>query len=509
MPEATPRDQAPAHRRRARVDRRPVLAALAVVAAVGLAVGRGGARPPRAGVTTGTGPVVAPAAALTSSWFCAGATDTATGAAPGRLVLANAGAAAVAGTVTLVPDHGARVAIPVSVPALGRIVLREAVPGGAAWLGALVDLSGGEVSVEQQITSTLGDTAEPCATAGSTSWYFAGGATLVNATSTVSLLNPYATPAIADLTFTTNQGVEAPGDFQGVVVPPDSVVPIDLRSHLRRRTAIATSVSVTAGRLVAWKTDVVTPPAAASPLLGTKAASQPDADPASPYPGVTETLGAPAPSTSWYWPEGGSSAGLTDRYAIYNPGPGTAMLQLAVSLDQGTAEPYSLKLGPDEVVDVSTAGLARIPSGVGYSAELVSTNGVGVVAERVVDAAAPSTLHGTAELLGASRPADRWVVAAGHTSASLAESIVVSNPGTTAARVALVALAGGRQTPVTGIAPAVVAAHGRLVWNLGSHQPGLAAAVVVRSTIPVVVGRDLVGQGRRPGIGLALAVPAP
>lgn len=503
------RAASPPHRRRARIDRRPVLAVVAAVVVVGVLAGRGNSALRPAGAAVDGGPQVAPASALTSSWFCAGATDSPGGAAPGNLVIANDGTQAVSGTATVVGDTGTRASVAVSVPAAGRVVVPEAVPGGAGWVGAFVDLNGGRVAVEEQVTAPLGITAEPCATAGSTSWYFANGATLVNATSTVSLLNPYSSPAIVGLTFTTNEGVEEPSAFQGIYVPAHGIVAVDLGSHLRRRTAIATTVTAVAGRVVAWKTDVVTQPAAGTPLLGTAAAHRANADPASPYAGLTETLGAPARSTRWYWPEGGSSAGVSDRYVVYNPGPGTAELRLAFDLDQGSAEPYTLSLGPDDVVSIDTGSSARIPTGVGYSAVLRATNGVGVVAERVVDAAAPATLAGTAEVLGATTPAAHWLIPAGHAGARLEESVVVANPGSAPVTVEAQALVDGHVQDIPGLGPATLGPGRRLVWNLGSHSANFAAAVVVRASGPVVVGRDLIGLGRRHGIGLALGIPEP
>ena len=118
-------------------------------------------------------------------------------------------------------------------------------------------------------TGRSGGPSTPCATAGSSQWYFATGATLINASVGLSLLNPYPTDAVVDLSFTTDQGVEQPQEFQGLVVPPDGLLTVNLGDHLRRRQAIATTVTARSGRLVAWKTDVVTPPARGEALLGT------------------------------------------------------------------------------------------------------------------------------------------------------------------------------------------------------------------------------------------------
>jgi len=90
-------------------------------------------------------------------------------------------------------------------------------------------------SVEQQISAPSGLSASPCATSGSAQWYFTTGETLVNASMGLTLINPYPSDAIADLSFSTDQGLEVPTEFQGLVVPAGSLLHVDVGSHLRRR----------------------------------------------------------------------------------------------------------------------------------------------------------------------------------------------------------------------------------------------------------------------------------
>ena len=93
----------------------------------------------------------------------------------------------------------------------------------------------------------------PCATSGSARWYFTYGQTLVNAGEEISLLNPYPADSVVDLSFTTDQGVEFPVGFQGIVVPAGGLVSVNIGDHLRRRQQIATTVIARTGRVVAWE----------------------------------------------------------------------------------------------------------------------------------------------------------------------------------------------------------------------------------------------------------------
>jgi hypothetical protein len=499
-----------AHRRRAHVARAPVVVAVAAALAVGLLLGRSGARAAPPPAPPATGPVAAPASALSSSWFCAGATDTAHGEATGRLVVTNAGPRTLRASVTVLAARGSgrRARRYASTVAPGsRASLPESVRGGAAWVGAIVTLDGGDASVEEETTGPLGTTAQPCATSGSSTWYFANGATLVNADSEISLLNPYPAPAIVDLSFTTDQGEEQPGSLQAVVVPGDTLVAVDLRGALRRRRSIATTIRTTTGRVVAWKTDIVTPPAPHQPILGTKAAAEPDADPASPYPGVTVTLGAPTPSVTWAWPEGITEAGVAERYLIYDPGSRAAEVALAVHLDEGSAEPFDLTVGPGQVSTLSMATEARVPPGVGYSVTVRSRNGVPVVAERALSAGAPSRLAGIGELLGASRSARSWLVGAGDVSATLDEILSVASERSRPVRVTVERLTSTGRRPLPGLSAVRVGAHGQLEVDLARVVPGLDAPLVVTASAPVLVGRDLVGRGHGRGVALSLGVP--
>ena len=140
------------------------------------------------------------------------------GTAPGSVVVANSGVGPASGLVTLVPSQGPRVVVPVKIGPNSRATVAEDVPHGAPWIGAIVDIDAGAVAVEQQVSGALGQAATPCATAGSSEWYFSTGATLVNAGVVLSLLNPYPTDAVVDLSFTTDQGVEQPQGFQGLVI---------------------------------------------------------------------------------------------------------------------------------------------------------------------------------------------------------------------------------------------------------------------------------------------------
>jgi Family of unknown function (DUF5719) len=492
--------------------RSPIILAVVGVLLVGVLLNRtgsGSARQSAAAISPV--PVAAPAQALSSSWFCAGATDNGTGngqaSAPGRVVIANSSSVPASGSVTLVPSGGANRTLPVRVGADSSTFVSEQVTGGTPWIGAVVDMDAGAVAVSQEIDSSLGWSATPCATAGSSAWYFATGFTMANAGVELSLLNPYPSDSVVDLSFTTNQGLETPEEFQGLVVPGDGMLSVNLGDHLRRRQAIATTVTARTGRVVAWKTSWVLKPQPGAVLAGTPAASSPLADPSWPVPGVTVTLGASSPGISWTWPDGMAGNGVAEQYFIYNPGPDTANVRLSIGLAQGQAEPFDLTVGPYQVEPVVSEQQARIPSGVAHSAALVSTNGVPVVAERWISAGPPSAWQGIGELLGGQMSAASWLVPDVRAGPYRHAVLVLYNPGAVPAQATVAALSKGRRLAIPGLRPVTVGPGQRVALSINAYQQGLVAPVVVTATGSIYVESDNYGQSGAPGVALSFGVP--
>ncbi len=485
------------------VRRAPVLVGLAAVLVVGGLLDRMGGPSVNSAVNAEAVqpvPVVAPAGAISSSWFCAGATDSGSNYAAGRVVIANEGAAPVSADVRVVGSDGSSSTTTVTVAAKASTSVPETVAKGAPWTGAIVDAQGGMVAVSQVVDGQLGRSVSPCATSGSQHWYLPAGQTRINVSDTVLLLNPFPTDSIVDLSFVTDQGSENPQDFQSIDVPGNSLVALPLGSHLRRRTSIATTASARTGDIVAWETELVTPPPSDAPILGTAAAAAPLADPASPDTGVSVTLGAPSTGTTWAFPDGLSGDGIDEQYLIYNPGAQTAAVRISVGLQQGSAEPFAITVGPYSETAIVSEGTARIPAGVAHTATVVSTNGVPVVAARSVSASSVTSgvtpRRGIGTLIGERLTSKAWVIPVTATHPGLQGHIVVFNPGTTA----LTATVAGSATPQT----VTVAPAGQASVNV---PDGPDAALAVTASEAVYVEYDLLGAGTPAAFSLSSAVP--
>jgi hypothetical protein len=449
-------------------------------------------------------PGAAPAAALSSSWFCAGATGAPAQVADGQLAVANSTDRNLQGTVTLVPSQGQATTVPIKVASHDRTIVPEAPAGPAPFVGAIVDLDGGGASVEQIVGGAQGLSTAPCASSGSDHWYFADGTTQEGSTLSLALLNPYTDDAIVDLSFTTEVGAESPADFQGLVVPARSLTSVDLGSHLRGRAGVATTVATRAGRVVAFKTQVINPlpnrppQTPADPNGGALAPPRP--------PGLSLVLGTPSPSKTWYWPDGVTAAGVTERYQIYNPNATEASVSLAVELDQGSANPFQLKVPPHGTTTLLSNAQSRIPEGVAHAAILRSDNGVPVVAERTIDAIAPSPRTGLADLLGSPLTSRHWLFAAGSADPATDEWLIIFNPGLSAARVSVLGLGGAQAIDLGGQSEQTVPPGRRVSIRINDHSPAFDKAITVQASTPVIVERDLY-LTKHIGINATIGVP--
>lgn len=260
------------------------------------------------------------------------------------------------------------------------------------------------------------------------------------------------------------------------------------------------------GRVVAWQTLAVTPVPTGTAVIGPGGPPPGAIDPASPVPGLEVSLGSVSAARSWTWPNGVAGNGIDEQYVIFNPGPGTARVQLALNLDQGSATPFSLTVGPGEVTTVRSDQQARVPAGVTHSATLRSVNGVPVVAERTVAAAPPAVQAGLGALPGERIASPSWLFPAGAVSAKSDEWLFLFNPASRPVSAAVSALSGAPGAIVPGLGAVNLGPGARVAVHLNDHA-ALDAALAVTATGPIFVEQDLYGSTKDPSYDISSGVP--
>lgn len=428
--------------------------------------------------------------ALSSTWYCAGATANSGGPVPAAILIANPGDLEIRASVRTVAEQGEPPPrVPVTVGPNSVATVKLAPVPGAAHGAAVVEVDSGLAAVELLVgggTATAGEFAvTPCASSASRHWYFAGGSTAKDASLHLSLLNPFPEDAIVDLSFATETGHAVPADFQGVVVPPRGLVVVDVGSHVRRREAVATEVAVRSGRLVAAQTQART-------LAGRA--------------GLSAALGAPSLGGDWYFPDGVAGDGVTERYAIANPASREAKVLIEVTLAEGAAEPLERTIPANGRLEVVMGPEVGIPVGVAHAVVVRSLNDVPVVASREFEAAPPSSRLGRADTLGARRLGRTWLFAAGGVEEALDEWIVVHNPGSRPATVSIRGLAEGQMLAIDGLQGITISPGRRQAFRLGDHVKRTPLPVLVQSSSPVVAERAIYKLGS-PGFSATIGIP--
>lgn len=163
------------------------------------------------------------------------------------IVLGGAGGALEA-TVFSAGDVVASEALPIADEGSGSLVLSDLTGLARAPVTLALDDTGRKVGMT---LSGAGVAAAACDPGSQDPVVLAGASTSQGETFTVALANPFAGTARADLVAASEIGTESAPALEGLVVPPRSLITVDLSSLLPGRQVMSVGVETTAGRLVA------------------------------------------------------------------------------------------------------------------------------------------------------------------------------------------------------------------------------------------------------------------
>ena len=413
-----------------------------------------------------------------TSWYCEGGTGS-QGGAPMAIVLTNGTRHVVTGTASVIPALGASgtstgpwagsVELPVAVPAGGQVTLGPAQLGSASFLAVAVVLNGGGVSVAQSASSPLGWSMAPCASSTAPTWYFAHGVTVQGGGLVLSLFNPGATDAAVDVSlFSSTSGFLEPAAYQGIDVPPGSLVTENLGDHAPDDAALGTEVVALTGTIVATELDSV----------GSAGAG-----------GLSLVLGSPALSSQWVFPQSAGIAGGKVVFHVLNPTTTPVSVTVDIGLTNGAAaEPLSMRIPAQGQTALDTADEIRIPSDAPYALTFTTRRRAIVVSRQV---SAPSGLPApvpedgdAAGVPGASR---RWLVPAAVSPGTGAWSMAIIDVGATATTVHVTTPTG---QAVGGVRPQVIKPGVPMLIGPTPGPPFGTAPLVVRADQPVAVELD-------------------
>lgn len=481
-------------------------------------------------------PAARPDPTLTSTWYCAGGTAVAGGFGDHEVLIANptdrarkatitvltgkiAPAPAVAGGAPPGPGKPATTTAPttttpatsttrpapvskvVDVPAQSRIDVRVGDIASSQLAGAVVEVDGGEVAVEHQITGGLGRSVAPCSTTASSTWSFPWGVTTRGNRELMVFMNPFPDDATVDISFATDEGVRDTGRFQGFIVPGRSVVGAYIDEDVTRKAQVSAQVTVRSGRLIVDRIQT---------FNGTDGRE-----------GITLSLGVPAPAYEWIFPVGETGPGLTEQVVVYNPSEDVAEVEVEVRLDDPNAEappePFELTVPPGRYSLLDLHAEERVPAGAGHAIVVRSLNEVPITAERVNSASDPAPRSGVTVTSGSPLGAPTWYFPGGGPTPERDEYLVLFNLSEDTPRTfSVTGLADGQTVAIQDLQRQTIPAFGRVVIRLGDHIARERLAVVITADGAIVAERGLYrigggGMSQAMGIPLArnLVVPDP
>ena len=221
---------------------------------------------------------------------------------------------------------------------------------------------------------------------------------------------------------------------------------------------------------------------------------------------------ATAASGRWYFAEGATTRVATLVYALYNPFPDDAIVDVSFTTEEGRASP-----GPFQGVVVPASSMVALDVG-SHVRRREHVSGVvrarrGRVVAEALQTHAGDGRRGVALTLGATSPAEAWTFADGLTGPGFVEKLSLFNPGTEEARVAVeLVLDQGEAEPFDLRVPA----QGRVTLDLASEPrvpKGIGHSLIVRvdNGQPVVAQRtvDFGSPGPRTGHVSDMGSPRP
>ncbi len=412
----------------------PPLVIIGALLVGGLVVGRGPGHRPDEGPTGADPatllPVAAPADALDATWFCAGQSAGDDTPADGTLVIANVGDTEATGVVeaTAVGPDAEPVVEPIEVPPLTTERVRLADLVESDWVAAQVQVRGGTVVVDREVTGEHGRDAAPCHSRGSGVWRVPAGASTRDATSTLLIYNPYPGEAQLDVAFTTEETVRTPSAFQGLSIRSGELLALDVSGVVTERATIAATVRTRRGQVVVDQVQTYD---------GSGSATTDEEAEAEGYvvrEGLVLVPGVPEPRTVWSLPSGVKADFVHEQVVMFNPGRRDAEVELTVALADparnGTLDPFPVTVPAGEIEVFDVDRIESIPVGVTHSITVRSENGVPIVLEKTLAAAGRDVSYtGVAGSTGSPVAASRWAFASGPEPGVESGRVVVTNPG--------------------------------------------------------------------------------
>jgi len=505
------------HRRSAQKGSRPflVVAVLATCAGGLFALNASGAGRPAVGVTAafaGTSALPVVRGARPSSWNCPGPLPTGSGEEHSAVEIANVSALASRAVVVVSEVRGPQKGHPapaasapavtssVEVPPNGEVTVALPDLGAPGEAAVSVEAAGGGVGVTESVSGRSGPLQSPCAVGAGPTSYVATGSTAGTSQVSAGLLNPNGTPAVVNVSVSTGSSLESPPAFQGVVVPAQSLVVLDVGRWAPQHPTVALSAEAVSGEIVlgALETtsEVVKVPA---PHAMVRAVS---------LSGAALVVGAGSPLPEWGFSGGPAASGLSVLFAVFNPGlvPETVTVSAPAARGAQKGAPSlvsTIGAGATETLESPVLpGRGASPGVVVVNARATGRRSSGaVVVDRVLVGAGVGADRGLGVTEASAGPARGWLVVSPEAPAGSTYRLLLANPGSRAVFVRVTSLGGANGGASGALAASATVAAG------GEAEVAVSGAFALRCSASALFFAELVVVPPHGGLQAITGIP--
>lgn len=134
----------------------------------------------------------------------------------------------------------------------GAVTIPAEDAGGVGVTGALVEMPSETTAAASTVVGPGSLAAESCADIPTGQSFISGGSTIGDSVFAIQLINPYAGEATVELTVATEAGIESNDQFNMVIVPALSSIPLDLSEIIPGRERISVNIETTMGSVLAF-----------------------------------------------------------------------------------------------------------------------------------------------------------------------------------------------------------------------------------------------------------------
>ncbi len=294
-----------------------------------------------------------------------------------------------------------------------------------------------------------------------TDWYLAEGCTGPGFVTYIQIANPQAGAATLNITFMADDRVSV---VPAYIVPAQSRATLNVADYMDNEWGVSTRLHSDVGVVVerSMYSDTMT--------------------------WGHNSMGVSSPQVTWYLAEGSTGPGFETWVLVQNAGSEVANVSLTYMTPDGPVPGPSAAMRPHSR---QTFNVADTVPGVWSVSTVVSSSDHPVIAERAMYGNGREWAH---ECVGLNAPGTNWFLAEGCTGPDFETWILVQNPGTEPAHVALTyqTASGPLAGPTATLAP-----NTRQTFDVGETVHTWDVSTRIISDRPVVAERAMYGSARK------------